>query len=192
MRSIRLFRCEYDFCVYVWSLENGFRVFLLLYVDDMLIACESRKVVQEWKTALSRELEIKDLGPARKILDIKIFRDRAKKVLHLSQGGYIKKVLERFRTKEVKLAELPLAGHFRLSKMMLQQTEMEAQEMERVPYTSGVENFMYAMMCCRPDIAHAVSQVSRFMAQLGREHWQALKGIFRYLVGTVGVGICYR
>ena len=75
-------------------------------------------------------------------------------MLYLSQGGYIK-VLERFRMKEVKSMELPLTEYFRLSKMMSPQTEMEAQEMERVPYTSGVGSLMYAMVCCRLDIAHA-------------------------------------
>ena len=59
--------------------------------------------------------------------------------------------------KDAKLAELPLAGYFRLSKMMSPQTEMEAQEMERVSYTSGVEKFMYVMVYCRSDIVHAVS-----------------------------------
>ena len=59
--------------------------------------------------------------------------------------------------------ELSFAGHFRLSKMMSPQTEVEAQEIERVPYASGVESLMYVMVCCRLDIAHAVSQVSRFM-----------------------------
>ena len=110
------------------------------------------------------------MGPARKILGIKFSRDRAKKVLHLFQRGYIKKVLERFRTKKVKPTNLPLAGHFRLSRMMSLQTEVEAQEMERVPYASGVRSFVYAMMCCRLDITHAVSQISRFMVQPSREH----------------------
>ena len=75
---------------------------------------------------------------------------------------------------------------------MSPQTEVEAQEMERVPYASSVESLMYVMVCCRSDITHAVSQVSRFMAQPGREHWRVLKEIFRYLMGTVGVDICYR
>ncbi len=63
--------------------------------------------------------------------------------------------------------------------------------MKRIPYASGVGSLMYAMVYCRPDLAHAVSQVSRFMANPGKEHWRALKGVFRYLVGIVGVGICY-
>ena len=191
VRSIGLYRCESDSCVYVKSLDNGSRMYLLLYVDDMLIACKSKKAVQELKAALSREFEMKDLGPARKILGMEIIRDRPNGMLHLSQGGYIKKILERYGMKDAKPAALPLAAHFSLSKTMSPQTEVEAQEMKKVPYASGVGSLMYAMVCCRPDIAHAVSQVSRFMAQPGREHWRALKGIFRYLVGTVGVGICY-
>ncbi|XP_073117613.1 uncharacterized protein [Elaeis guineensis] len=138
-----------------------------------------------------QEFEMKDLDPARKILGMEIFRDRAWRVLHLSQRGYIQKVLERFGMKGAKPVELPLADHFRLSKTMAPQTEVEAQEMETIPYASGVGSLMYAMVCYRPNIAHAVSQVSRFMAQPGRKHWRALKWIFRYLAGSVGVGICY-
>ena len=84
VRSIGLFRCEFDLCVYVQPLEDGSRVFLLLYVDDMLIVCKSRKVVQDLKASLSREFEMKELDPIRKILGMEIFRDRAQRVLHLS------------------------------------------------------------------------------------------------------------
>ena len=84
MRSIELSRCDYDSCVYVRTLDDGSKTYLLLYVDDMLIACKSRRIVQELKAALSREFEMKDLGPAKKIIEIEIFKDRAKKVLHLS------------------------------------------------------------------------------------------------------------
>ena len=96
MRNIRLFRCDHDPSVYVRSLDDGSRIYLLLYVDDILIACKSKKMVQELKATLSQKFEMKDLGPARKILGMEIFRDRDKKVLHLSQGGYIRKVLERY------------------------------------------------------------------------------------------------
>ena len=146
MRSSGLFRCEYDSCDYIKSLEDGSRVFLLLYVNDMLIAYKSMKVVQELKAALSRKLEMKDLRPVKKILGIKIFRDRAKRVLHLSQGSYIKKVLERFRMKEAKPMKLPLIGHFRLSKTLLPQTEVEAQEMESA----------ICLWCGKPYVCHGV------------------------------------
>ena len=43
---------------------------------------------------------------------------------------------------------------------------------------------MYAMVCTRPDIAHAVGVVSRFMVNPGKDHWEAVKWIFRYLRGS--------
>ena len=58
--------------------------------------------------------------------------------------------------------------------------------MTEVPYASVVGCLMYAMICTRPDLAHAVSQVSKYMSKPGRQHWEAIKWIFRYLRGTVG------
>jgi len=48
---------------------------------------------------------------------------------------------------------------------------------------------MYAIVCTRPDIAHTVGIVSRYMGQPGKRHWKALKWILQYLIGTIGVGI---
>ena len=56
--------------------------------------------------------------------------------------------------------------------------------MSRVPYTSAIGSLMYAMVCSRPDLSHALSVVSRFMANPGKEHWKAVQWIFRYLRGT--------
>ena len=47
--------------------------------------------------------------------------------------------------------------------------------MSRVPYASAVGRFMYTMVSTRPDIAHAVGVVSRFMADPGKERWEAVK-----------------
>ena len=63
--------------------------------------------------------------------------------------------------------------------------------MELVPYSSAVGSVMYVMICTRPDISHAVSLVSRFMANPGRQHWKAIKWIFRYFKGTLNVGLMY-
>ena len=56
--------------------------------------------------------------------------------------------------------------------------------MSKVPYANAVGCLMYLMVCTRPDISHAVSVVSRFMANPSKEHWNAVKWIFRYLTCT--------
>ncbi|XP_060200096.1 secreted RxLR effector protein 161-like [Lycium barbarum] len=63
--------------------------------------------------------------------------------------------------------------------------------MPKVPYSSAVGSIMYAMVCTRPDIAQAMSVVSRFMYNLGKTHWEAIKWILRYLKGSSNVGLTF-
>lgn len=63
--------------------------------------------------------------------------------------------------------------------------------MSQVPYASDVGNLMYTMVFTRPDLAHVVSVVSRFIAQPGNEHQKDVKRIFCYLKGTFDVGLIY-
>jgi len=63
--------------------------------------------------------------------------------------------------------------------------------MSRVPYSSAVGSLMEAKVCTRPDIAHVVGVLSRFMSKLGKEHWTVVKWVFRYLHGTSDYGLCY-
>jgi hypothetical protein len=64
--------------------------------------------------------------------------------------------------------------------------------MSCVPYASAVGNLMYAMVCTRPYIAHAVGFLSRYMSKPGKEHWTTVKRVFRYLHGTTRYGLCYQ
>jgi hypothetical protein len=77
-----------------------------------------------------------------------------------------------------------LASHFKLTKEMCPKTWEEIEYMSRVPYSSTIGSLMYAMVCTRPDIAHSVGVVSRYMNNPGKEHWEAVKWILRYLRGT--------
>ena len=61
-----------------------------------------------------------------------------------------------------------------------------------VPYASVFGSLMYAMVCTRADIAHAVGVLSRYMSKPGKEHWTTIKRVFRYLRGTTDHAICYQ
>jgi hypothetical protein len=184
-------RCEYDCCVYVKSLDDGSFIFLLLYVDDMLIVAKSIVEVNKLKVLLSKEFDMKDLDAAKKILGMEIRRDNDAKKLWLSQAGYVKKVLERFIMENAKLVSTPLANHFRLSTSQCPKTVEETEDMSKVPYASAVGCLMYAMVCTRPDLAHAVSVVSKYMANPGKQHWDVVKWIFKYLKGTIDYDITF-
>ena len=56
--------------------------------------------------------------------------------------------------------------------------------MSKVPYSSAVGSLMYVMVCSRIDLSYAMSLVSRYMSNPGKEYWKAVQWIFKYLRGT--------
>ncbi|GJQ92982.1 retrovirus-related pol polyprotein from transposon TNT 1-94 [Tanacetum coccineum] len=184
-------RSAYDCCVYHKKAPSGSLIYLLLYVDDMLVATKDMEEVKKLKILLNTEFDMKDLGAARKILGMEIIRDRKHGKLFLSQKSYIEKIISRFGMSSAKSVNTPSSANFRLSTTCAPQNEAEIEYMSRIPYASAVGSLMYAMVCTRPDIAHAMSVVSRYMAHPGKEHWNAVKRIFRYLKGTSDVGLIY-
>ena len=160
---------------------------MLLYVDDKLFVVTNKLEICSLKALLSGEFEMKDLGPSKKILGIEIQRNRKNKKLYLCQEKYLKKVLQRFGIEKSKSERIPLEVHFNFSTNQSPQTKEEKAYMSHVPYSNADGSIMYARICTRPDIAQVVSIVSRYMANPGKEYWQVVKWILRYLRGTVDV-----
>ena len=92
---------------------------------------------------------------------------------------------------DAKPVSTPLASHFKLTKEMCPKTQEEIDYMSKVPYSSIVGSLMYAMVCTRPNIAHAVGVVSKYMNDPSKEHWMAVKWILRYLRGTTSHALCF-
>ncbi|GKV15798.1 hypothetical protein SLEP1_g26549 [Rubroshorea leprosula] len=151
-----------------------------IYMDQP----EDVEEICKLKEELSKSFDMKDLGPAKQILGIAITRDRKAGKLWLSQEKYVERLLERFNMKHAKPISTPLANHFKLSKRSYPTTKEEKEKTSPIPYSSAVGSLMYAMVCTRPDITHAVGVVSRFLSDPGKIHWEAVKWIFRYLRGT--------
>ena len=147
-------------------------------MDDILIATKDISEVNKLKEKLRKEFEMNDLGAAKKILVMEIQRNRRARKLYLSQSKYIEKVLKRFDMWDSKLVATPLTALFKLSSSLAPKTIEEESYMAKVPYSSAIGSLMYAMVCTRPDISHAVSVVIRYMANPGKAHLHAVKWIF--------------
>eukprot|EP00253_Pinus_taeda_P007251 PITA_07251 len=91
-----------------------------------------------------------------------------------------------------KPVKVPILVGVRLSIEKCPKTQEEEEDMSHVRYASAVGSLMYAMVCTRLDIAHAVGVLSKFMSKPGKEHWIAVKWVFRYLRGTSEYGLCYQ
>ncbi|KAH9695610.1 hypothetical protein KPL71_022838 [Citrus sinensis] len=116
---------------------------------------------------------------------------RHAKTLFLTQTGYLKRVVNRFGIVNSKHVTTPVATHFKLSKQHAPQEEADIDHMRRIPYSSAVGSIMYAMVCTRSNVVYGIGLVSMFMGNPGKEHWEAIKWLLRYLRGTEGHGVMF-
>nr|GEV03230.1 retrovirus-related Pol polyprotein from transposon TNT 1-94 [Tanacetum cinerariifolium] len=139
----------------------------------------------------NKEFDAKELKEGKKILGMEIVRDRSRKILRVSQSGYVSKILNNFRIDNGKSVKMLLGGHFKLSFKDCPVKDCDFERMSKVPYANAIRSLMYLMVCTRPDIAYTVSVVSRYLANPGKKHWEAVKWILKYLRGTANVGLVY-
>ena len=177
-------------CVYK-KVSGSAIVFLVLYVDDILLIGNDIPTLQSVKSLLGKCFSMKDLGKAAYILGIKIYRDRSQWLLSLSQSGYIEKVLKRFSMQDSKRGFLPMSHGIKLSKSQCPTTKDERERMDSIPYASAIGSIMYAMLCTRLDVSYALSMTSRFQSDPGECHWIAVKNILKYLRRTKDMFLIY-
>jgi len=96
-----------DRCIYLKVCWSKF-IFLILYVDDILLATNDIGLLSEIKKFLSNNFEMKDMDETYYVIGIEIFRDRSQGLLGLSQKAYINKVLERFRIDKCSTSPVPI------------------------------------------------------------------------------------
>lgn len=170
-----------DRCVY-YRHGGGEGVILCLYVDDILIFSTNIKVINEVKSFLSNCFDMKDLGEADVILNIKLVKDESG--ITLLQSHYVEKVLSRFGFTDSKPSPTPYDPS-----VILRKNNREGKDQLR--YSQIIGSLMYLASASRPDISFAVTKLSRFMSNPGIDHWRALERILRYLKGTMSYVIHY-
>ena len=165
-----------------------------MYMDNILIMGANKQAISDLKSRLNERFEMSDLGPCSQYLGMSVTRDRPNRTLYLSQEGYINQVLTQHdmyndpHSKGNGVA-IPMEANTHLGPAP---EGFTASKQSRHSYQSAVGSLMYAMMGTRPDIAYAVSVVSRYAANPHDSHWTAVKRIFRYLRGTVSLKLVFR
>jgi len=172
-----------DPCIYHGKRENHV-LYIVIYVDDMLIASTDPNWIKNVKLKLSKAFDMKDLGRANYCLGIEIQQDREK--ITLSQRRYILNLLNRYGMDSCNPITTPMDRDTVLDKSTADDRD------ERRPYRELVGALMYLAVATRPDIAHAVSVLSQFNDCNAAPHWRAAKRVLRYLKCTINYGIVFR
>ena len=156
-----------DPCVYVKDDSSSTsKVFIVLYVDDLLVTGSSEIGISKTKAFLMTKFAMKDLGDVSLILGMQVSRGRLKGTLDINQGNYTGKPLD------LKLGTL-------------------LDDSNKQLYQEIVRSLIYLSTCTRWDIAYSVMQLTRAMSNPKDEHMVAAKRVLRYLKGTPDLCVRY-
>jgi hypothetical protein len=162
--------------------SNASHVFLLVYVDDIIVTSNNMETIQTIITKLQADFAIKDLGSLSYFLGIQASRDSTG--LHLRQSKYIQDLLTRASMVDSKPYRTPCTTGSKMSKF----------DGDALPnpseYRQIVGALQYATLI-RPDIAYSVNQLCQHMQCPTSTHWTAAKRVLRYLKGTIDFGLHY-
>lgn len=170
-----------DTCLYIKNDGDSF-IIIVLFVDDLLIACNCLKLLNNEKDILKKQFCMKDLGDVKHLLGIQIERDRINKKLFLHQSVYLNNLLSKYGMSDCKPVETPqvLGSHL---------VPNEGSPVDIKKFQAIVGSITYAVICTRPDLAAALNVISQYCSNPGFIHWQFLKRILRYIKHTVNFGI---
>jgi len=160
------------------------------HVDDLVIASSGPAIKAEFERQLRKffgEERITGGEEVSYVLGMRVERDREKKTIKLSQGAFVRSVLEKFGIEEnLKVVQTPLPTGTELKKY---EGTASASSVKR--YLSLVGCVQWLAMCTRPDLSHAAGMLGRYSANPGPEHEQAGLHCLRYLAGTPDHGITF-
>lgn len=176
---------EADPSLYTYT-GKEYNTYILVYVDDILIASQSLDNVVTVKSALLSSFDARDLGEASTYLGINIIRNREAGTIKISQARMTADLVSKYGVADSKPRNVPLTPGVTLVK-----GDGDILDKVNYPYSQLVGSLMYLAICTRPDISFAVGSLARYMANPTTVHWQAAKGVLRYLASTIDYGITY-
>ena len=173
-----------DYCLFVRKEENGTFSYVLVWVDDIVVAGATEEAVNEIKSMLNENFKMDDRGDLNWFLGMQILRSHDK--ITVDQTKYIETVLQQFNMSDCKAVATPGEVNLKLVK-----SNEGKKLVDPKLYRSLVGSLLFIGKQIRPDILHIVNQLSRFLDKPDESHWKAAKHVLRYLKGTTDLRLTF-
>ena len=164
--------------------ETEGHTFILVWVDDIIVASRSMTVISDVKKALEATFHMEDRGRLHGFLGLRIKREDGK--VTVDQERYIETVLERFQMDQCKPSRIPSDLNLKL-----QTAQNGDEEMDQRIYRSLLGSLLYLAKQATPHILFTVNILSRHLNAPTNQHWMGGKRFLRYLQGSKGLKLTY-
>ncbi|KAJ9535118.1 hypothetical protein OSB04_un001804 [Centaurea solstitialis] len=181
LKSMKFQKCMKEPSVYRKN-EGANLLILAIYVDDLFVTGTNLNMIKRFKSEMSMNFEMSDLGRLTYYLGIEVKQDESG--ITINQEAYARRILKEVGLEDCNPTHIPLEPGNKLTKAE------DEPEIDPTQYRKVVGCLRYLLQT-RPDMAYAVGVVSRYMQSARESHGGAIKHILRYLRGTTGYGIKY-
>jgi hypothetical protein len=164
---------------------------LASHADDCTVTGSNNKLIAEFKQDVASHYKLTDLGPIAFVLGMKVTCDCLTRTISFSHESYVNSILAKYNFTDLKPRSIPMDPNALLSHSQCPKTPAETTLMKNIPYREAVGSLMHLAVGTRPDIAFAVSTVAQYGANPGMAHWEAVKRIYRYLIGTKKLALTF-
>lgn len=183
LTSLDFERSDLDLCLYVNKRGDDI-VYILVYVDDLLICSKNKILIQNVKELLSKKFQMKDLGEIKEYLGINIKYDYKIGKMDLNQENYIESLADKYQIKDSRLYNTPMETNLKIEKS----DEYEPD----IKYRNLIGALLYISSGTRPDISYSVNYLSRFQNCYTETHWKYALRILKYLHATKELCLKYK
>ena len=174
-----------DHCFYTLIIDSNNYVFLLLYVDDIIVAATTVELRSKYMKLIAKTFKISYSGELREYLNIRIDHDREKRTVYMSQERYIVEMMEQFDIQPDTKINTPMQENL---KVRLQEEEnltpRQVLYVQNFPYRQLVGTILYLNICTRPAISYAISTLAKFNTKPTFTACKALVRVAKYLYNS--------
>jgi histone deacetylase 1/2 len=179
--SLGFYASKSDTSLFIY-MKGSITIYLLVYVDDIIVVSSSSKAVEALLADLKRDFALKDLGELSYFLGIEV--KKMNDGILLSQSKYASDLLKKVDMEHCKPVATPLSVSEKLSAYVGNPLVPE----DATKYRSIVGALQYLTLT-RPDISFSVNKVCQYLHAPTTQHWTAVKRILRYVKYTFDLGL---
>ncbi|KXJ62395.1 hypothetical protein RP20_CCG013186 [Aedes albopictus] len=167
-------QAQADPCLYTKTSLGGDQIFLLIYVDDMVLASSNEAEINKIEQELQKRIKLSSLGAVNQFLGIRVTKDESG-YFALDQETFIRKIASRFGLANAKGSKVPLNPGYYKNRV----------GSKKLPNNQDYHGSgLYVAVNTRPDVAASVSILSRSVSDPTEVDWAELKRVVRYLLKT--------